>query len=360
MQLPYKFLIMKRKNHYILLLTTLFLASILFVSCQVDFDPNSHWTETTIVYGVLDQDSDTSFLRIQKCFVGEGNYLEFAKEKDSIYYKQDELEVRIYSFYPWDTNGWDISYAHKKYEFIYTESYTKPEGGFYSEISPIYYCVTKNNLPSDDGQNPFVYRLEIRNLRTGNIVNASTYLVADYKITKPEGNQFGFPSIQNVGVLTSGWITQTSNSKGEMARLFQPSIRFHFLEDNNPTYIDINYSPKFNPFQNKETEITYKIYGDNFLYELENIIRARGMKERKFMYGKEFFELFIYGCNRDLYEYITNNETTNSLVERPLYTNINNGIGIFASRRLKIKKGFIGCDSRLETAIRSLKIGFNN
>jgi hypothetical protein len=36
-------------------------------SCEVEFNPNSPWEETTIVYGVLDQDADTSFIRIQKC-----------------------------------------------------------------------------------------------------------------------------------------------------------------------------------------------------------------------------------------------------------------------------------------------------
>lgn len=351
---------MKTKIRYIYIFFLLLFMGFMLNSCEVEFNPNSPWEETTIVYGVLDQDADTSFIRIQKCFVGEGNYLEFAKVKDSIYYKEDELEVRMYAYYPWDTNLWDTTLAQKSYDFIYTESYKKPEGGFYSEISPIYYCVTKNNMQSDDGYNPFVYRLEIRNKKTNNKVTAKTYLVADYEITKPTGDQFGFPSVQNQTVLTSGWITQKNNAKGEMARLFQPSIRFHFLEDDIPVYIDVDYSAKFNPFQTKETEITYKIYGDNYIYELENKIRARGIKERKFMYGEDFFELYIYGCTQDLYEYITNNEPINSLVERPLYTNISNGIGVFGARRTSIKKGFSSCDSRLETKIRSLNIGFNN
>ena len=75
-------------------LIVFFLASLLMlVSCEVEFNPNGDWTETTIVYGVLDQDADTNFIRVQRCFLGEGNYIQFSSQKDSIYYKKDEIEV---------------------------------------------------------------------------------------------------------------------------------------------------------------------------------------------------------------------------------------------------------------------------
>ena len=44
-----------------------------FVSCEVEFSPNDKWTEIPVVYCVLDQDDDTSFVRVQRCFLGEGN-----------------------------------------------------------------------------------------------------------------------------------------------------------------------------------------------------------------------------------------------------------------------------------------------
>ena len=60
----------------------LFLMVLCFVSCEVEFDPNADWKATTVVYGVLDQDSDTTFVRVQKGFLGNGNYLDYAKERD--------------------------------------------------------------------------------------------------------------------------------------------------------------------------------------------------------------------------------------------------------------------------------------
>ena len=80
------------------------LLSVLFcmTSCEVEFNPNEDWKSVTVIYGVLDQDSDTTFLRIQKGFLGSGNYIEFAKERDSIYYKPEEIDVFMVSYYPWD------------------------------------------------------------------------------------------------------------------------------------------------------------------------------------------------------------------------------------------------------------------
>ena len=33
-----------------------------FTSCEVEFDPNEEWKAVTIVYGLLDQDEDTTFV----------------------------------------------------------------------------------------------------------------------------------------------------------------------------------------------------------------------------------------------------------------------------------------------------------
>ncbi len=51
----------------------LFAASLLLASCEVDFSPNASWREIPVVYCVLDQDDDTSYVRVERCFLGEGS-----------------------------------------------------------------------------------------------------------------------------------------------------------------------------------------------------------------------------------------------------------------------------------------------
>ena len=117
----------------------LFLAMLFcFAGCEVEFDPNEEWKQVTVIYGVLDQDSDTTFVRVQKGFLGSGNYIDFAKEKDSVYYKQNEIDVFMLSYYPWDKNN-----AGDTLWFDYTETTTKQDGDFYNETTPLYRCCTK-------------------------------------------------------------------------------------------------------------------------------------------------------------------------------------------------------------------------
>ncbi|MDD2191356.1 MAG: hypothetical protein PHO12_02265 [Bacteroidales bacterium] len=337
-----------------LLIIILFIASlIVFVSCEVEFNPNGDWKETTIVYGVLDQDADTNFIRVQKCFLGDGNYIQFAREKDSIYYKQDEIEVSIYGFYDWETSGWDTTKAKQTIHFNYTEIYSKPEGEFYSETAPIYFTKTKLNAD-------FTYYLVVRNHKTGNITTANTRLVSDYKVTGPSGSIFGFNynATYNANILTCKWVSATSPIKGEMARSFQPAIRFNFMENGNRSHINISSNSIINPFTDTDKTLEYKIFEADVLFQIKNKISERGNASRSFMNDSPSFEIYVYGSGESLKEYIDNNAPLVSLTEKPLYSNIENGTGIFSSRRLHIKKGYTEWSEAFEMTIKSYGIGF--
>lgn len=338
------------------LIIIVFVSIITFISCEVDFNPNGDWKETTIVYGVLDQDADTNFIRVQKCFLGEGNYIEFAKEKDSIYYKQDELEVSLYGFYEWESYGWDtVKNARQKIYLNYTETYSKPEGGFYSEVAPVYYTTAK--LVPD-----FIYYLVIKNLKTGNVVTSTTKLVANYTVNEPSYSRFEFK--YNVAlrqnILECKWINQSINAAGIMGRLYQPAIKFSFLENGQVQHIFIDYSTVTNPFLDADRTISYIATEKEFLSQIKEKIGKRGIAERKFLLDEPTFELYVYACNEDLKSYMENNTPEISLTERPIYTNINNGVGIFASRRLHIKRSYSTWKEVVEANIESLGLGFVN
>lgn len=338
------------------LIIALIISIVTLNSCDVEFDPNGKWQETTIIYGVLDQDADTNFIRVQKCFLGEGNYIEFAKQKDSIYYRQDELEVSLYGFYEWESSGWDtINNARQKIYLNYTESYTKPEGGFYSNIAPVYYTTTK--LIPD-----FVYYLVIKNLKTGNVVTSTTKLVANYTVNEPSNSRFEFkysvPFKQNI--LECKWINQSLTAKGIMGRLYQPAIKFSFLENGQVQHIFIDFSTVSNPFFDADRTISYIATEREFLSQIKEKIGKRGVAERKFLLDEPTFELYVYACNEDLKAYMENNTPEISLSEKPIYTNVNNGVGIFASRRLHVKRSYSTWKEVVEGNIEDLGLGFVN
>ncbi len=340
----------------ITLFIALTISLVTFNSCDVEFDPNGDWEETTIVYGVLDQDADTNFIRVQRCFLGEGNYIEFARQKDSIYYHQDELEVSLYAFYEWESNGWDtINNARQKIYLNYTESYTKPEGGFYSEVAPIYYTTEKLN--SD-----FIYYLVIKNTKTGNVVTSNTKLVANYVVNEPSNSRFEFrynPTLKQNQIVCK-WINQSINAKGEMGRLYQPAIKFNFIENGQLTHIFIDYSTVSNPFFDEDRTISYIATEREFLSQIKEKIGKRAMAERKFLLDEPTFELYVYACNEKLKNFMENNTPDLSLSEKPIYTNIDNGVGIFASRRLHVKRSYTTWKESVEFSIQDLDLGFVN
>ena len=79
---------MNTKYYFLLLIITLLLQS-----CSNEFDPNADWTETTLVYGLIDPDEDTTFLRIQRCFLGKG-LNEYTQITDSNCYAEGEIDVK--------------------------------------------------------------------------------------------------------------------------------------------------------------------------------------------------------------------------------------------------------------------------
>ena len=76
------------KRLYFVLSTLLIICTL--AGCEAEFSPEGDYSEQMMVYCLLDKNSDTTFARIERCFLGKGNAVEYASNKDSIYYKNGE------------------------------------------------------------------------------------------------------------------------------------------------------------------------------------------------------------------------------------------------------------------------------
>ena len=81
------------------LVFTISIISLFLGSCSNDLEINAPWKDVTVVFGLLNIDSTTHYVRISKAFLGEGDALEFASQFDSIYYKPELLDVKVYRVY---------------------------------------------------------------------------------------------------------------------------------------------------------------------------------------------------------------------------------------------------------------------
>jgi hypothetical protein len=303
--------------------------AVAFCSCNVDFDPNTEWKETTIVYSLLDQDDDTTFVRVEKAFLGKGNYIEFAEVRDSIYYKEEDIDVKMYEAYTWDEN---FNTPSDTFQFIYTTAYQKQEGEFSNEESPIYYCVTRGRIRQNR-----LYKLVVTNLKTGNIVSSTTSPLATFNILKPESNNFVFNGTKNNLKMDIEWNNKNNNSYGAMPKLFQPMIRFYYMENNVEKFIDVSFGKVVNQYSaGTSHKMTYTLTMQSLLNALKT--KLDNNQPKQWTNRTNPLELTIAACDIAMYDYMNiNRADENMLTERPFYTNIDNGVGLFASRRRGIK-----------------------
>ena len=79
-------------------LSTLLLSAMLMSSCEVEFSPNAEYVETPVVYCVLDQDDDTTWARVERCFLEEGNIYNFGSQSQLYTYPQGTIKVNLLAY----------------------------------------------------------------------------------------------------------------------------------------------------------------------------------------------------------------------------------------------------------------------
>jgi hypothetical protein len=291
--------------------------------CSTDFDINSEWKDITVVYCLLNQNDSVHYVKINKAFLGDGNALTMAADPDSCTYG-NKLEV---SMEEWINN------VQKHIWYLDTTTiYNKEAGTFYYPNQVVYKFTAFLDTLDQNSQ----YRLKIKNKKTGKLIYSQTSLVHNFSITKPSGVNAIFHS-------TNPYQVKWYSSKN--GKLYQVVIRFNYWEKN----IDSpNDSTKLSVVWNLGTFNSVGIQGNEdmetsysgtafFSYLKDQIPENPDMIRHLAVPNVEF--IFTVAAD-ELYTYMEVNKPTDGIVqEKPQYTNISNGIGIFSSR-YEIDKSF--------------------
>ena len=327
---------MKKIAIFLLLISTLFMA------CETDFEVNASWKEVTVVYGLLDQSQQQQYIKINKAYLGEGDALQMASVSDSINYNPADLEVKIFKVNYDEFSG---SVDTIGFVTLYDTILEKEDGLFATDENIIYTTPTNpffltNNADEKD------YILSIVNNKSGNIVSATTNLIHSLTDMDPtsglhleinSGQKFGFyPQIPNppyVLPLVTEEGKQTVNWKhSKNGKVYQIIARIHYTDffqnDTISNYIDW-IQPQI--IYDGSNEMHYTFEGDVFVNTLATKITNTdtNLIARRLSH----IELFFTVGSEDLYTYMAVNEPFEGIVqERPIFTNINNGIGLFSCR----------------------------
>ncbi len=305
----------------------IFFIAISVVSCSTEVDLNAPWKEQMVIYGLLDQSKSVQYINITKAYLGDGDALEMAKRGDSIYYNPADLTVTLE-----EMKGNDIVST----EILQPVSvYNKEAGIFNNDSAALYKAVNKLNSNND-------YQLTVLNNKTGYKATAKTPLVKSdvgrnftfNLYTTGTGVEESFNFVKANGAYIENksidWVVY------ENGKVYQPVIRFNYLEADNVAFTGAvaKYVDWFLPQERTEqnqlvnSEMEAIFGGEEFFKYLAAKIPADGKIRRA---GKLEFTLNVGGEELDLY-YQISKPSTGVSQEKPTYTNITNGFGIFSCR----------------------------
>ncbi len=137
------------------------IAGLLFNSCKNDLDSLAPYSESIVVYSLIDPADSANYVRVNRVFLGEGDANQTAQIMDSVYFKPGEAIVSIEKY-------WN---SIKKQTYVFTETYEKPlEAGAFNSNQLIY--KSKQKFKSDSSGKFFEYKLIVKNNLSGKIYNS--------------------------------------------------------------------------------------------------------------------------------------------------------------------------------------------
>lgn len=294
------------------ILIALFLISgLTFVnSCTTDFDLYAEYKDISIVYGLLDTSDDTSWVKITKAFTGPGNALLIAKNPDSSNYPY-KLDVKLIG----SKNGIELSPI--VFDTLTLHNKRPGDSIFYFPDQLVYYA--KTNLDQNAK-----YSLSINNY--GKEVSAETPLVGDFIISTPNK----FISFTNTN-------SKIEYGLAKNGKRYESFLVFNYKEL-APGSDTLNKSMRWFIGMDNDNSGKQSYNGDLFYSNLE--IELEDIPNVKRWVGAVNI---VVACGSEiLNNYIEINEADNSLLtEVPIYTNIEGGTGILASRHTTIKNALL-------------------
>jgi len=298
--------------------------AVVFTSCETDFDVNAEWDEVTVVYGFLDagEEMNTQQIKISKAFLGKMGALQMAQYADSINFDQGDLAVKVIRV---KNNGNTDTITLDEVPIL------RASGIFNNSIMMYTFENTFEDKPFLNSNSE--YELLIKNNLTGNQVSSITNIVSNFNFDMGSGFPFGFietwiPGNSSATKFSSTVVTWgNSNDNGVQ---YQIDLIFNYQENNIDK--DLIYTTSV-----LEGTSQFAFEGEKFFNFLKNELVKDPSIERNFI----DIDLVMTVGSEDLKTYrIINEEITGIVQERPQFTNINNGIGLFSSRFTKTRKGF--------------------
>jgi hypothetical protein len=302
----------------------LFIIPVSFLSCETDFDVIADYKEVAIVYGLLNQNDTIHYLRINKAFLGEGNALTYAQVADSSSFGAD-IKVVLTETTPGGSKR-DIV-------FDTVTLHSKEPGDFYSPDQLFYF--SKAKLSENN-----TYALTITNKKTSYVATSQTLMIHNFEITQPLYRPPPLPPVTLSFRRASTSVQRFAWKNAVNGKRYQFRLYFSYNEigaKGDTTHCKVEW---VFPVVNSETttgtgESFVNYYNEDFFVLCETKIPYSEQAKEDAVLKRiaSVCDLEVTAVGDEFTTYLdANAPSTGLLIEKPNYTNITNGVGLFSCR----------------------------
>jgi hypothetical protein len=306
-------------------------------------DLNAPYQSTTVVFGLLDPVADTQWIKINKTFLGDGNNLDYAQIRDSSEYAWEEFNSAVVQRI---SNG-TVTKTYTIQDTVVTNK--NVNGIFYGPEQTLYYIVTTGGLSDTEAS----YKLKV-DFKSRPDIESTTNLVKAQTVNFQTPQPGTFLSMAQYNTVSQS-INYNDNvnikwTPVDNVDMYDLTIRFSYTEE---VYADdahtqlLSTTPQVLEYNiGKYTSdnltvlggyLTIEFGGESFFSYLSNKLK-HDPKIRRIIgtydgQKTRCFEIVMAMANDELRTYMEVNAPVTGVVsERPNYTNVTNGLGLFASR----------------------------
>lgn len=304
------------------------IAVLVLSSCNQDLDITAPYKENTIVYALLDKDSAIQYVKINKAFLGPDNAFIYAQVPDSTEYQDGQLQAEIQEV----KNGVVVN------TYVLHDTTWQHDPGTFPTPHKLYYFNTPTGARLDSSA---TYRLEAT--AKGNHVSAETPVVAEIKpsgtIISP-AQPLNFRSVFNT--YANQTIKWTSSVNGKR---YEISYRFNWDDVVGTDTIPRSFTRSIGTYVANGTgggeNMEAPFQGESFFETVGQLTGDNPAATSRIYRG---VDIIWAVAGPDLHLYLQLNSPISGLVEdRPSYTNVANGFGLFTTRRFReIHKAYLG------------------
>ncbi len=306
-------------NKFLTLMLAMLLSLVIFNSCKTDVDIYAESNETTIVYGYLDPDADTNYLKITKSFLG--NAIELAPDYSASNYDYKLLVKLVGKFADMpnvvSVEILDTTSVYKPYD---------PDGIFYSGRDQVLYFTTRKLKENEN------YQLVIER-NDGEVVTSDVRTISGSMIRTPMYS-ISFESS------STNYVKWVPKNIYERAAFYEVTGYFHYKQLDPGATDTVSYTIEWpmgsgtgDDLWNSGKREMSIIYTPNSFYN--RLATDKNIMYNSPSYVQRFvgdFEIVITATGEELYKYFLIQNSGSAIQDTPEYTNIENGMGILSSR----------------------------